>query len=61
MVCKNRGIYGFLGPSWVLITMVPHTTVKTTTLQFMGVHSNQDLIWCVKIGAYMGFWVHRGS
>ena len=22
MVCKNRGIYGFWGPSWVLITMV---------------------------------------
>ena len=20
MVCKNRAIYGFLGPSWVLIT-----------------------------------------
>ena len=26
-----------------------------------GVHINQDLIWCVKIGVYMGFWVHRGS
>ena len=23
MVCKNRGIYGFLGTSWVLITMAP--------------------------------------
>ena len=23
MVGKNRGIYAFLGPSWVLITMVP--------------------------------------
>ena len=23
--------------------------------------SNQDLIWCVIIGVYMGFWVHRGS
>ena len=21
MACKNRGMYGFLGPSWVLITM----------------------------------------
>ena len=21
---------------------------------------NQDLIWCVKIGVYMGFWVHHG-
>ena len=27
---------------------------------FTGVHSNQDLIWCVKTGVYMGFWVHRG-
>ena len=26
-----------------------------------GVHSNQDLIWCEKMGVYMGFWVHRGS
>ena len=26
-----------------------------------GAHSNQDLVWCVKIGVYMGFWVHRGS
>ena len=22
---------------------------------------NQDLIWGVKIGVYMGFWVHPGS
>ena len=22
---------------------------------FTGVHSNQDLIWCEKIGIYMGF------
>ena len=26
-----------------------------------GVHSSQDLLLCVKIGVYMGFWVHRGS
>ena len=25
------------------------------------VHSNQDLIWCAKIGVNVGFWVHRGS
>ena len=24
-------------------------------------HSNEDLIWCVKIGVYVGFWVRRGS
>ena len=27
----------------------------------MGVHTNQDLLWCVKIGVYTSFWVHRGS
>ena len=26
---------------------------------FTGVHINQDLIWSVKIGVYVGFWVHR--
>ena len=30
-------------------------------INIRGVHNNQDLIWCVKIGVYMGFWVHRGS
>ena len=30
-------------------------------LFFTGVHINQDLIWCVKMGVYMGFWVHGGS
>ena len=24
------------------------------------VQSNQDLIWCVKIGRQIVFWVHRG-
>ena len=23
MVCKNRGVYGFLYPSWVLINVAP--------------------------------------
>ena len=27
MVGKNRGIYGFLGTSWVLITMAPRSRV----------------------------------
>ena len=26
MVSKNRGTYGFLGTSWVLITMAPRNT-----------------------------------
>ena len=26
-----------------------------------GVYSHQDLLWCVKIGVYIRFWVHRGS
>ena len=25
------------------------------------VHTNQDLIWSVKIGVYRVFWVHSGS
>ena len=25
-MCKSWGIYGFLGPSWVLITMAPRNT-----------------------------------
>ena len=32
MVCKNRGIYGFLGASWVLITMAPRNNVRTLSL-----------------------------
>ena len=54
MGCKNRGIYGFLGTSWVLITYIICRPVN-------GVDSNQDLIWRVNIGVYMGFWVHPGS
>ena len=26
MVCKDRGMYDFLCPSWVLITMAPRTS-----------------------------------
>ena len=26
MVCKNRGVYGFLGTSWVLITLGPRNS-----------------------------------
>ena len=26
MVCKKRGIYGFLGTSWVLITVAPRNS-----------------------------------
>ena len=25
-MCKKKGIYGFLGPSWVLITILPRNT-----------------------------------
>ena len=28
MVSKNRGTYGFLGTSWVLITMAPRNSIK---------------------------------
>ena len=27
MVCKNRGVYRFLSPSWVLITMPPRNSI----------------------------------
>ena len=27
MVCKNGGIYGFLGAWWVLINMVPRKNI----------------------------------
>ena len=30
MVCKSKGIYGFLGTWWVLITMPPRNTVGNT-------------------------------
>ena len=30
-MCKNRGIYGFLGPSWVLITLAPRKIVAGVT------------------------------
>ena len=40
------------------ICTAANSSIKTTV--FTGVHSNQDLRWCVKIGVYMGFWAHRG-
>ena len=36
MACKNRGVYGFLGPAWVLITMALRNTVVGHTE-----HTNQ--------------------
>ena len=35
MVCKNPGIYGFLGPSWVLISMpvAPVNTVRRNAVK----------------------------
>ena len=32
MVCKNGGIYGFLGAWWVLINMVPRNSVGAETV-----------------------------
>ena len=34
MVCKNAGIYGFLGAWWVLINMVPLKIFYCTQLQY---------------------------
>ena len=33
MVCKNRGIYGFLGPSWVPITMASSNSTVHDVVQ----------------------------
>ena len=50
MVCRNRGIDGFfgtiVGPDY-LYHMPPAIGVDS--------NSNQDLIWCVKVGIYMGY------
>ena len=35
------------------------SVIADSSSYFTGVHTNQDLIWCVKIGVYMGFWVYR--
>ena len=42
MVCKNRGISGFLGASWVLITMAPRKIgcFRFTELRWAGKHIN---------------------
>ena len=56
MVCKSRDIYGLLSTSWVLITYIICPPVNGVDS-----NSNQDLIWCVEIRVYMGFWDHRGS
>ena len=40
---------------------INHTGMYQVRINITGVHNNQDLIWCVKMGVYMGFWDHRGS
>ena len=45
-------------------THTSHVYVRTgnvSVINITGVRSNQDLIWCVKIGVYMGFNVYGGS
>ena len=37
---KNRGIYGFLAPSWVLITMAPRNTALYKNLNRTLIPSN---------------------
>ena len=60
MVCKSRDIYGLLSTSWVLITYIICPPVNGVDSN-QDLRCNQDLIWCVEIGVYMGFWVHAGS
>ena len=48
---------------WVVdffFSRVPSLISSLLDYFFTGVHSNEDLILCVKLGVYMGFCVHRG-
>ena len=40
---------------------IDHEWVCSVTSSITGVHSNQDQIWLVKIGEYIGFYVYRRS
>ena len=42
-------------------TLTTILKLKLFPSYFTGVHINQDLIRCVTMGVYMGFWVHGGS
>ena len=52
---------------WASVTKLQHdimhrwrfSTVNNTWYTITGVHSNQDLIWCVNLEVYMGFCVYR--
>ena len=41
MMRKNKGIYAFWGPSWVLITMVPRK-YSTSKYEVLGDRSRAD-------------------
>ena len=56
IIKTSRDFVG-LGPSSACTASTTTTTTTTTTTEL---HSNQDLLLCVKIGMYSGFWVHRG-
>ena len=43
----SRGLFGSTG-------------LDLASQPFTGEQSIQDLEWCVKMGVYIGFWVHRG-
>ena len=43
---------------WVVLSRYYTTHVQSA---LMGVHSHQDLIWCVKMAVYMLFCAHRRS
>ena len=48
MMRKNRGIYDFLGPYWVLITMV-WPSVVTVTLCSLTTHKNSKSRQCFRV------------
>ena len=47
MMCKNRGIYGFLGPSWVLIDYIicPRVIVVITNTTVVASEHDDAAVW----------------
>ena len=54
MMCKNRDIYGFLGSSWVLITVLclsilvcPNGSLKIGRFQYALRSTRSGIVWCM--------------
>ena len=57
--CNHLNLCVILSRSWDCPSVCTFLFLFLLSL-FTGVHSNQDQILCVKVGLYMGFWIHRG-